>query len=248
MGEAGQGAREWSLWKHRTFLWQVSNHSHLGAPGLLFAAQYNQSIWDVELGEAPSWGDCEPAKAMKKSCSPILSTVYNLAVISCALTKLRFCFFFFFFGVFIPSFLLNLSPASLPSSSENSRGKLRQSVPFPQDFPSAFCCPSLLHSSPTLEFLPEMRTICIARICRSLLIHELLSNSLIWWGETKHCNPTIFCSEKNLTWSFSFKTYVWRSCPLTSRVAQKVPCHTSNSNSLLRNVHKSHFQPLLASN
>ena len=109
-------------------------------------------------------------------------------------------------GVFY-SFLLNLLPASLPSSSENSEWN-SDSIPFPQDFPSPFCCPFLLYSSPTLEFLPEMRTVCIARICRPLFLHELLPNSLIWWGETKHCNPTIFCSEKNFTWSFSFKAYV----------------------------------------
>lgn len=145
-------------------------------------------------------------------------------------------------GVFY-SFLLNLLPASLPSSSEKSEWN-SDSIPFPQDFPSPFCCPFLLYSSPTLEFLPEMRTVCIARICRPLFLHELLPNSLIWWGETKHCNPTIFCSEKNFTWSFSFKAYVWRSCPLTSRLTQSIPCHTSNSNSLLRNIHRSHFQAL----
>lgn len=189
----------------------------------------------MELGEAPSWGDCEPAKAMKKSCSPILSTVYNLAVISYVLTKLRFCFFF---GVFIPSFLLNLSPASLPSSSENSRGKLRQSVPFPRIFP--------LLSAAHLCFTPVPLWEPFALHIFAGLFSYMNSYQTLWSdGERPSIAiPQFFAQKKNLTWSFSFKTYVWRSCPLTSRVAQKVPCHTSNSNSLLRNVHKSHFQAL----
>ena len=144
----------------------------------------------------------------------------------------------FFFGVFIPSFLLNLSPASLPSSSENSRGKLRQSVPFPRIFP--------LLSAAHLCFTPVPLWEPFALHIFAGLFSYMNSYQTLWSdGERPSIAiPQFFAQKKNLTWSFSFKTYVWRSCPLTSRVAQKVPCHTSNSNSLLRNVHKSHFQAL----
>lgn len=198
----------------------------------------------MQSREAPSGGDCEPAEAVKKSSNPILSTICNLAVISCGLTKRMFCFMLFFFLVyFLPPFLppptpassppptppaSSLSPSLLPSLSENSEWNSGRVHHFPRVFP--------LHPAAHLCFTPIPPSPGIPpRNENSLHCTYLQVSSHIWaphrpiklWSDRGSPSIAIQQVLKKISRGLSLLLRIsGLACPLTSRVAQNIPCHT----------------------
>lgn len=128
-----------------------------------------------------------------ESSIPILSAICGLAVTSCGLTKLGFCFLLAKFSFF----LMNLKTQSETQAVCSISPGFFLSFLLPT--------PALLHPYGPLEFHPEMRPVGIAHTA-DLFSHLLSTLALqTFWsrlGESKHCSPTVAQKKTHLVFLF----------------------------------------------